>query len=457
MMKRNLLSTIVIPLLLLSCSEEVAVKGLRLSSTELQLQENHDTLLIATVDPEKLSSGVSWRSMDESVATVDAEGRVKGVLGGRTFVLASVGALTKGCAVTVFARVENITFSDNSIFMGVGESREIKVGFTPERALNHKLVWTSSNPEVALVSGGIIIGKGIGTATITAVSDDNPEISAVCEVEVGVPVEAVEISTEDTSIFVGESLQLMASAVPSDASHPEIIWTSADEAIATVGETGLVTGVSAGKVTITATAPFGGASASCSLEVRTHVTGVTLDKHTVDIYSLETVKLSAAIQPESAFVKDVTWTSSNPLVATVDTDGNVTGRSKGSTVITVTTKDGGFTDNCTVNVISGTAAVSEIKFEKEVYTLTVGKTMEIIPIVLPLDAGDKTVQWSVSDNTVASVSAEGIITGLKAGSVTLKAISVNNPAASATCTLKVVPFSGGPGGGYDDDNYKWEG
>ena len=456
-MKRYLLSIMVLLPLLLSCNEELAVKSLRLSSTVLQLQENHDTLLIATADPDKLSSGVSWRSMDESVATVDAEGRVKGLLGGRTFILASVGSLTKGCAVTVFARVENITLSDNSIFMGVGESREIKVDFTPERALNHKLVWTSSNPEVALVSGGIVIGKSIGKATITAVSDDNPEITAVCEIEVGVPVDAVEISAEEASIFVGESLQLMASAVPSDASHPEIVWSSADETIATVSETGLVTGVSAGKVIITATAPFGEVSASCNMEVRTHVTGVTLDKHTIEIYSLETVKLSAAIQPESAFVKEVTWTSSNPLVATVDTDGNVTGRSKGSAVITVTTKDGGFSDNCTVNVISGTAAVAEIKFEKDVYTLTVGKTMEIIPIVLPLDAGDKTVQWSVSDNTVASVSEDGIITGLKAGSVTLKAISINNPAASATCMLKVVPFSGGPGGGYDDDNYNWEG
>ena len=403
-MKRTLLSLLAIPLLLLSCNEEVAVRNLRLSSTELQLQENHDTLLIATVDPEKLSSGVSWRSMDENVAAVDAEGRVKGLSGGRTFILASVGSLTKGCAVTVFARVESIALSDDSIFMGVGESREIKVEFTPERALNHKLAWTSSNPEVALVSGGIVIGKSIGKATITAVSDDNPAISATCEVEVGVPVDAVEISTEQASIFVGETLQLSASVVPSDASHPEIVWSSADESVATVSETGLVTGVSAGTVTITATAPFGEVSASCNLEVRTHVTGVTLDKHTVDIYSLETVKLSAAVQPESAFVKDVLWTSANPLVATVDAEGNVTGRSKGSTVITVTTKDGGFSDNCTVNVISGTAAVTEVKFEKEVYTLTFGKTMEIIPTVLPVDAGDKTVQWSVSDNTVASVS-----------------------------------------------------
>lgn len=456
MMKRYFLLITVLPLLF-SCSEEVAVKGLRLSSTEIQLQENHDTLLVATVDPDKMSSGVSWRSMDENVATVDAEGRVKGLLGGRTFILASVGSLTKGCAVTVFARVEGIAFSDKSIFLGVGESREIKVDFSPERALNHKLVWTSSNPKVALVSGGIVIGKSIGKATITAVSDDNPAISDACEVEVGVPVDAVKISAEEASLFVGESLQLSATTVPADASHPDIVWSSADESIAIVSKTGLVTGVSAGKVAITAAASFGEVSASCNVEVRTHVTGVTLDKHNIDIYSLETVKLSAVIQPESAFVKEVTWASSNPLVATVDPDGNVTGRSKGSTVITVTTKDGGFTDNCTVNVISGTAAVSEIKFEKEVYTLTVGKTMEIIPIVLPLDAGDKTVQWSVSDSTVASVSSEGIITGLKAGSVTLKAISVNNPAASATCTLKVVPFSSGPGGGYDDDNYNWEG
>lgn len=447
---------IALPMLLFSCNEELTVKGLRLNFAELQLQENHDTLLVAEVDPGKLISEVSWRSMDESVASVDAEGRVKGLVGGRTFILASVGGLTKGCAVTVFARVEGVVFDVSSMFLSVEESREIKITVSPERALNKKMTWTSSDPDVAIVSGGIVVGKSIGKTVITAVSEDNPSISASCEVEVGVPVSGIVVSPKEGSLYVGETLQLTGTVAPEDASHPDIVWTSSNEEIATVNDDGLVSGISAGTVQITAEAPYGGVSASCTLEVRSYVSGVSLDKHNVDIYSLETIQLIATVQPENAFNKEVSWNSANPLIATVDEEGRVTGRSKGSTVITVTTKDGGFTDACTVNVVSGTAAVSEVKFEKNLYILTLGKTMEIIPVVLPVDAGDKSVTWEISDKTIASISDAGIITGLKQGTATITATSVNNPAAKASCTLKVIPFGGGIGGGYDDNDYNWE-
>ena len=108
-----------------------------------------------------------------------------------------------------------------------------------------------------------------------------------------------------------------------------------------------------------------------------------------------------------------------------------------------------------MEVVSGNAAVSSISFEKSIYKVTVGKTVEIIPVVMPLDAGDKSVKWEISDPAVASVS-DGVFTGLKAGSVTITAISNNNPSAKASCTLKVVPFSADAGGGYDDNDYDWE-
>ena len=456
MSRKNVIVLIALPLLLLSCKEELTVKRLSLDASEIQLQESHEAVLVATVEPEELSDRVTWRSMDENIATVDAGGRVKGLLGGRTFILATAGSFTRGCAVTVFAPVEGLTLSVSSLFLSVDESYTIDADIQPGRALNRKLTWTSSNPAVAVVSGGVVVAKSLGTTVITAVPDENPSLSASCEVEVGVPVTSVEVSPETGSVYVGESLQLSAVVSPSDASHPDIVWRSEDESIATVDASGTVTGKTARRVRIVAEAPFGGISASASVDVLTHVSGVTLDTHSVDLYSLESVQLVASVLPESAFNKSVTWQSGNPLVATVDASGTVVARSKGSTVVTVTTVEGGFTDRCTVNVISGTAAVTSLAFEKGVYTVTVGKTIEIIPVVMPLDAGDKTVSWGISDPAVASVSGEGIFTGLKAGSVTLTATSNNNPEAKATCTLKVVPFSGGAGEGYDDHDYNWE-
>ena len=175
--------------LFLACRQEAPVKTIRLNISELLLQENHDTLLVAEVVPGNASALVEWRSMDETIASVDSEGRVKGLFGGRTFILASAGGVTKGCAVSVFARVESIAFEESSLRVLIGRGGKIHVSFTPERALNHKLVWSSSDETVATVSGGVVAGKALGEAVITAVSEDNPSAKASCRVEVVLPTE----------------------------------------------------------------------------------------------------------------------------------------------------------------------------------------------------------------------------------------------------------------------------
>lgn len=440
----------------LSCSQEAVLEHLTLSSEDITILEGADSVLAVTLEPEGIDLPVEWKSMNESIATVDANGRVHGILGGRTFILASAGSLKKGCAVTVVAKMESISIDKKSLFVPLGSVGELNVSFYPERALNRRLVWTSSDPSVATVSNGVVVAVGIGNTRITAVSEDNPEAEDYCDVEVGIAVESVVLSTESAVVYENETVKIDGSVLPSDASHHELIWTSSDPLIASVDADGLVTGVSVGTATITATAINGEAFATASVEVRAHVSGVTLSEHNIELYSLETKQLTANVIPEKAYDKSVVWSSGNPVIVTVDEAGRVTGRSKGSAVITVTTVDGSFTDQCTVSVISGTAAVAEIKFEKELYVLAVGKKLEIIPIVLPLDAEDKSVTWISSDPTVASVGTDGFITGVKTGIVTLTATSKSNPAVSAACKLQVVPFDLGPGGGYDDKDYKWE-
>lgn len=177
---------LVLPILLLcACAREIPLKTLYLSATELRLAEGADSLLTVTLTPQNASVGVTWMSMDESVATVDQTGCVRAIYGGRTFIIAQAGSLKKGCAVTVFSRIERIEIQEGSPFeLTVGKSAILHVNFYPERALNRKLVWRSSNEAVVSVSGGVITGNVVGEAIITAVSEDNPQAMASLLVKV---------------------------------------------------------------------------------------------------------------------------------------------------------------------------------------------------------------------------------------------------------------------------------
>ena len=129
-----------------------------------------------------------------------------------------------------------------------------------------------------------------------------------------------------------------------------MIWTSSNPEVATVSN-GIVKGVSEGETTITATTRDGNYSAQCEVKVyMNHVSGITLDSDTTNIGVGATKPITANIAPENATEKDIEWKSSNTSVATVDSNGNVTGISIGSATITATTKDGDYSASCTVNV-----------------------------------------------------------------------------------------------------------
>ena len=166
-----------------------------------------------------------------------------------------------------------------------------------------------------------------------------------------IPVTDVTVDPATATIAIGEETQLTATVAPEYASIQTVTWSSSDTAIATVDSTGKVTGVAEGTATITATTDDGGFTAVCEVTVNEiHVTGVSLDKETATIEIGRKTQLTAAITPEYATNKNVTWTSSNEAVATVE-DGEVIGHAEGTAAITVTTEDGGETATCSVTVI----------------------------------------------------------------------------------------------------------
>ena len=140
-----------------------------------------------------------------------------------------------------------------------------------------------------------------------------------------------------------------------EPSAVNISWKSDKPEIASVNANGKVTGVAEGEATITVTTEDGGKTATCLVTVEAvpvvAVTGVTLNKTLLKLYTRDSETLIATVAPAGATNKNVIWTSSEPTVATVDANGKVTAKSTGIADITVTTEDGGKTATCRVGVV----------------------------------------------------------------------------------------------------------
>ncbi|HKK62677.1 MAG TPA: Ig-like domain-containing protein [Bacteroidales bacterium] len=244
--------------------------------------------------------------------------------------------------------VESVMLDKTSIELIPDETETIVATVVPEYADNPAVTWTSSDDNVATVDGGVVTAVAAGSVTITATTEDGG-LTATCDVLVAVPATGIELDQTSVDIDIAETVTLVATVLPEDATNQLVGWSSSDEGVATVVE-GVVTGVSAGTATITVTALDGFWTATCEVTVNEiAVTGVSLDQSTLAMAPEETATLVATVTPDDAGDNSVSWSSSDDAVATV-ADGVVTAVADGTCTITVTTTDGGFTATCEVTV-----------------------------------------------------------------------------------------------------------
>jgi uncharacterized protein YjdB len=246
--------------------------------------------------------------------------------------------------------VTDINLNKETLRLEPEDTETLVATVLPHNADLKTVTWESDNKAVATVDkDGKVTAIAEGTATITATSDMVEEIFAECDVTVAIFVTGVTLDRETLALtFGGDDGTLTATVAPATATDKTLIWISSNEEVATV-EGGVVTAVSGGTATITAITTDGGFMAECEVTVSVPVTGVTIEETLLLQANGETGTLIPTIEPTTATNKNVTWSSSNEDVATVE-DGVVTPLTAGTTTITVTTVDGEFTDTCTVTV-----------------------------------------------------------------------------------------------------------
>ena len=187
--------------------------------------------------------------------------------------------------------------------------------------------------------------------------DDGNANEMLVQTEVEIPkvaVSGITLNNSTLSLTTGQNFTLQAMLSPSNATNKEVTWESSDAGVAAVSKDGVVTAKKAGKATIVAkAADESGKYASCVVtvtEAKKEVTGVTLNKSSLNLGIGGSEVLSATVLPADATNKQVTWLSSTPSVATVSQSGVVTGVKEGTTQISVITADGSKTAICSVTV-----------------------------------------------------------------------------------------------------------
>ena len=351
--------------LTLTARFDVPVKSISITPSSLKLVPGDLGVLTANLLPSNATdTTVTWTSSNEAIATIDQSGIVTTIAAGETTItaVATDGGLEAVASVIVATPVTGLTISPQSKEMNIGSTVSFAASVSPSNASDTTVSWTSSNVAIATIDqAGIVTAIEVGETTITAVTTDG-SFEAVASVTV-LPTLVTGVTIDPTSIqiYLGSTGSLKANISPTNATDTTVTWTSSNEAIATINQTGVVTSISVGEVTITAFTTDGNFEAVASVTiVPVSVTGVTIVPSSLDVLLSSTGSLTANIAPGNASNKAFTWNSDDTSIATIDENGLVTGVSLGTAIMTATTADGSFTATSTITVknIASFVAVS---------------------------------------------------------------------------------------------------
>ena len=427
----------------------------------------------------------------------------------------------------------NLNYTSKKLNLDKEEDNKVELEYNiaPSNTSQTDVVWSSSNEAVAEVKNGVVAGKSVGRADITIASKDNPNVKKTCVVYVskeldkskvtavrndkninvnwtkvahassyvllrynkstGIvndiyegtdtafedkdltsgkyvytvktivdendadanlysnsvseeseaviipePVTGIEVANDyqHMGLFVGGSGKIRYSVLPGNATNTNVTFKSLNEKVATVDANGVVTGVSEGNADIVITTEEGGFEAKCTVRVDgIDARGIErVGDKTVTMGLNQTRQLQVKITPSDTTNKNVQWTSSNNSVATVDSNGGVTSKNSGSTIITVTTHNGLKTEF----FIEVETPVTNITLNSNEINLNPGGTFKLDATVNPSNASNKNIKWISANESIATVDQSGNVTADVAGTTYISAVSADGKVV-ATCTVNV--------------------
>lgn len=322
--------------------------SLYLSQSAMALKKGEAKMLTAFMSSVSgAQAAVTWKSSNSSVATISASGRVQAVAAGTAVITAAHkgSGKTAKCTVTVTEAkipVSKVTLNTNAIKWPVGRSGSFTATVLPSNATNKAVAWRSSNTKVATVSStGKLTAVAPGMATITCTAQDGSGKYATCKVTVksNTEVSNITLSATATSIYINNHAYIKATTTPAGKA---VTYASSNTSVATVSSKGVVTGKSAGSAVITVKDSAGAVKKTITIRVTAAPGGyVNLSNTTASVPVSKSFYLKS-------YTSGTTWTTSDPSVATISSQGYLLAKKEGVAIITA--KASGKVRTCAVTV-----------------------------------------------------------------------------------------------------------
>ncbi len=430
--------------------------GISLNKTSITMDKNSTEKLEVTTVPETAdeSATIKYETSDTDVATVSDNGTITAVGTGTatitvTMTTSSTGkTFTATCEVTVQAHIESITIENGNIELYKGQTEILNVSFNPDEFVESKaLTWESSDESVAIVTT-----DDQGNTIVQAVAPGEAMIKATTvngistEIKVTVPevnITTVVINKKSTSIEKGNTETLTAYVLPENTTDDvTITWSSKDTNIATVDNNGVVTAVKPGTTKIIATSSTG-LTAECEVTVICTLESISLSSESENLVvngNNNTVQLTVSKNPEDAdpSLDDVIWTSGDESIATVE-NGLVTAVAPGKVVITATLDGKKATCEITVDVELESVAIEN---KDSVLELIKNQTGELKVVYNPENVTIiPNATWTTSNENVATVDENGIVTAIGVGTATITVDYGNGITASRDVEVTEITAS----------------
>jgi uncharacterized protein YjdB len=396
------------------------------------------------IDP--VSSGkayLTYSSSNVKAATVDENGIVTGIAKGKATITAN-GVTVEGkklkatVTVQVNRPVTQVALTGTELRLAVGKRATLKATVSPASASDKSLTYASSDASIATVDKkGGIKGLAPGSCVITVTSLSNPEITVPLNVNVIQPISKLTLDVGAGTLYVGQTLPLAVGYAPDNASIKAVTFKSSAAKYATVDENGVVTGVSKGKATITATAADGsGVKATKRIDVLQQPQAVAFKEPPAQLSVGTNQKITAVVSPSNTSDKTLLWTSSNESVATVSKNGTVTPLYPGQVTITATAKD--FPNVLASTDFTVVQPAQKIEMSESKLNILVQETDQLTYVISPDYTTNKAVVWSSSRPEVASVDQNGLVSAHKRGTATITAACQDGSKKTAKATVNVI-------------------
>ena len=426
---------------------QTSPKEIKLSKTTVNfdMSGTHADKLTVTFNPSttNVNNTLTWESNKPGVVSVDNSGNITGISNGDAVITVKTpNGKSATCNVTVKTSPQSISLNKGNTTLDLNgtKTEKLTVTFNPSSTnTNNGLTWRSDNTGIVSVdTSGNITAKSNGTTTITVTTTNGKK--ATCSVTVKTSPQSISLNNSSLTLDISgtKTSKLNVNFNPTSSNtNNSITWNSDAPGIATVDSSGNVTGVANGTTTIRATTT-NGKVATCSVTVQTSPQSISLNKTnvTLDLVGTQNTDLKVTYNPTTSNVQtSITWTSSNPNVASVDSSGNVMGKANGAAVITAETANGKKT-TCNVTVHTSLQSISLNK-NKLAFDLSTSHKSEKLQITYsPSSANyNNSVTWKSSNTNVARVDQSGTVTAVGNGGATITATAQNG--YTAQCSVGV--------------------